>query len=146
VCDVGAVEFLDLCPTDAAKTLPGICGCGVPDTDMSLANGVADCLINGELKARIARARDIVSALTGDPSEAALEAELTDIAGGLGTYVKQWKAQLVLTDPKAKLDKLAKKVKKAVKKVTRAKAGRKLDKAKTRATTALGKLDQAVAP
>ncbi|HXJ35544.1 MAG TPA: choice-of-anchor Q domain-containing protein, partial [Candidatus Eisenbacteria bacterium] len=31
VCDIGAVEFLDLCLADPNKTLPGICGCGVPD-------------------------------------------------------------------------------------------------------------------
>jgi len=145
VCDVGAVEFVDLCPTDPAKVLPGVCGCGVPDTDAALPNGVADCLINGELKARIARAVAIVTALTGDPSEAALETELTGIAGGLGAYAKLFKAQLVVADPKAKLDKLAMKAKKTVKKVTKAKAGRKLEKARTRALAALGKLDQAVA-
>ncbi len=145
VCDAGAVEFLDLCPTAPAKTLPGICGCGVADTDAALPNGVADCLINGELKARLARAKTIVAGLTGDPSEAAAETELADIADGLGTYVKQFKAQLVLADPKAKLDKLAKKTKKPVKKVTKAKAGKKLDKAKTKATAALDNLDRAVA-
>jgi len=146
VCDAGAVEFLDLCPSDPAKTLPGICGCGVPDTDAALPNGVADCLVNGELKARIARATTIVSTLTGDPSETALETELTDIVGGLGVYVTQFKAQLVLADPKANLDKLAKRTKKPVKKVTKAKAGKKLAKAKNRALAALGKLDQALAP
>jgi len=146
VCDVGAVEFLDLCPTDPAKTLPGICGCGVADTDAALPNGVADCLINGELKARLARAKTIIAGLTGDPSETAVESELVDIANGLGTYVKQFKTQLVLADPKAKLDKLAKKTKKPVKKVTKAKAGKKLAKAKTKATMALDNLDRAVAP
>jgi len=146
VCDVGAVEFLDLCPSDPAKTLPGICGCGVPDIDAALANGVADCLVNAELKARIARATAIVTALTGDPSESALETELTGIVDGLGAYVKQFKAQLAVTDPKAKLDKLAKRARKPVKKVTKAKGGRKLEKARTKALAALGKLDQAVAP
>jgi hypothetical protein len=33
----------DACPDDPSKTEPGICGCGVPDTD-SDANGVLDCL------------------------------------------------------------------------------------------------------
>ena len=33
----------DLCPTDPDKTLPGQCGCGVPDVDAN-GNGVADCL------------------------------------------------------------------------------------------------------
>jgi hypothetical protein len=33
----------DACPDDPAKTDPGICGCGIPDTD-SDADGAADCL------------------------------------------------------------------------------------------------------
>ncbi len=146
VCDIGAVEFLDLCLADPNKTLPGICGCGVPDTDAALPNGVADCLVNGELKARLARIAAIVAALTGDAGEAAFESEATDIAGGLVAYVKQFKSQLVLTDPKAKVDKLARRVPKAVKKVTKAKTGKKLEKARKKSAAAVAKLDAAVAP
>ena len=36
---------LDLCPTDPNKTEPGICGCGVTDTDTDI-DGVADCIDN----------------------------------------------------------------------------------------------------
>ena len=32
----------DLCPEDPNKTTPGICGCGIPDTDAN-GNGIADC-------------------------------------------------------------------------------------------------------
>ena len=32
----------DGCPNDGSKTLPGACGCGVPDTDTDL-DGIADC-------------------------------------------------------------------------------------------------------
>ncbi len=32
----------DLCPNDSTKTVPGVCGCGVPDTDSDL-DGTADC-------------------------------------------------------------------------------------------------------
>jgi hypothetical protein len=35
--------ILDQCPTDPAKTEPGICGCGTPDTDTD-ADGTADCV------------------------------------------------------------------------------------------------------
>jgi beta propeller repeat protein len=38
----GAADVDDACPDDAAKTEPGICGCGVSDVD-SDADGVADC-------------------------------------------------------------------------------------------------------
>jgi CSLREA domain-containing protein len=143
-CDVGAVEFLDLCLDDPAKVVPGICGCGVADTDANLANGTADCLINGELKARIARAKTIIGALAGDADP--LEAELGTIGESLPTYVSQFKAQIQLVDPNAKTDKLAKKARKKIKKVGKAKAGAKLDKAKTKANTALDALDAAVAP
>jgi hypothetical protein len=36
-------QVADLCPTDPAKTLPGICGCGVADTD-SDSDGSANCI------------------------------------------------------------------------------------------------------
>jgi large repetitive protein len=144
VCDVGAVEFLDLCLDDPAKVVPGVCGCGVADTDASQANGTADCLINGELKARVARGKAIIAALSGDADP--LEAELGTIGESLPGYVKQYKAQLQMTDPGAKIDKLAKKARKAVKKVGKAKAGPKLDKARTKGNTALDALDAAVAP
>jgi hypothetical protein len=38
-CDSGGV---DNCPDDPAKTAPGECGCGVPDTDTD-SDGTADC-------------------------------------------------------------------------------------------------------
>lgn len=38
----GVADCLDDCPDDSAKTDPGICGCGTPDTD-SDADGTADC-------------------------------------------------------------------------------------------------------
>jgi CSLREA domain-containing protein len=143
VCDVGAVEFLDLCPDDPNKTTPGICGCGVADTDADQANGTADCLVNGELKARIARAKTIIGALASDNDPA--EAELGTIGTSFMPYVKAH-GDLQVANPKPKLAKLAKKAAKAVKKVTKAKAGPKLDKAKTKAGTALDAFDADVMP
>ena len=40
---VGGDFCEDLCPDDPAKTAPGVCGCGVADTD-SNANGITDCV------------------------------------------------------------------------------------------------------
>lgn len=40
----------DFCPEDAEKKLPGVCGCGTPDTDTD-ADGVADCKDNCRLVA-----------------------------------------------------------------------------------------------
>ena len=39
----GVLDCQDACPADAAKTTPGICGCGQADTD-SDGDGVADCV------------------------------------------------------------------------------------------------------
>jgi hypothetical protein len=36
-------DVTDQCPTDPSKTAPGVCGCGVPDTDMDL-DGTPDCV------------------------------------------------------------------------------------------------------
>jgi M6 family metalloprotease-like protein len=39
----GACNTCELCPNDPAKTVPGLCGCGVADTD-SDGDGKADCI------------------------------------------------------------------------------------------------------
>lgn len=43
--NIGWINFSapDLCPDDPNKTAPGICGCGVPDTDTD-GDGAADCI------------------------------------------------------------------------------------------------------
>lgn len=40
--DDGVCDDVDGCPTDPDKTEPGLCGCGVPDTDAD-NDGIADC-------------------------------------------------------------------------------------------------------
>lgn len=45
-CIVPKIE--DLCPDDAEKKGPGVCGCGVPDQDLD-SNGVIDCLEYSDL-------------------------------------------------------------------------------------------------
>ena len=154
-CDVGATEFFDLCPNDPNKIQPGVCGCGipepglcgcgVPDTDVALANGVPDCFVNGEFKARLAHGKDMVGALTGDASDDAMAQELVDMSGGLDDYMTAH-ADLQLTSTKPKPSKLVKKIQKTVKKVVKAKTGKKLDKAKTKAVKAFDALDAMVAP
>ena len=143
-CDVGATEFLDLCPTDPNKTEPGACGCGVPDTDATMANGTPDCFINGEFKARIAHGKDMVNALTGDETDDAMAQELSDMTTGLGEYMTAH-PDLQLTGTKPKPSKLLKRLQKAVKRAVKAKA-KKLTGAKKKAVKAFDALDAMVAP
>src|SRR5207244_820970 len=39
----GVPDCVDYCPNDSHKVEPGICGCGVPDTDTD-GDGVPDCV------------------------------------------------------------------------------------------------------
>jgi hypothetical protein len=48
----GAGDACDECSADPAKTAPGVCGCGVADTDAN-SNGVADCEENITLTVRV---------------------------------------------------------------------------------------------
>jgi hypothetical protein len=49
LCDAGAYENFDLCPSDPNKLVPGACGCGNVDVDTN-GNGVFDCLAGADLK------------------------------------------------------------------------------------------------
>ncbi|HEV7730665.1 MAG TPA: right-handed parallel beta-helix repeat-containing protein [Candidatus Binatia bacterium] len=145
-CDIGAVEFVDECPTDPAKRLPGVCGCGVPDVDEN-TNGAVDCLINAELKARIVSSRTVLVSLTGEKSDAqtAAKAELTALADGLLAYCTANETTIVPTSPTVKLVKLAKKARKALRAARKGK-GAALQKKQVRGGKALDALDGAVAP
>lgn len=144
-CDVGAVELVDECPSDPAKRLPGVCGCGVPDADVN-ANGAVDCLINAELKARIVTARSLMQSLTGDktPEQTAARTQLAELADDLLSYCTTNDTVIVKTPPDAKLVKLAKKARKALR-ATRKSKGHVLAKKQQRAGKALDTLDAAVA-
>jgi len=145
VCDIGAYEFFDQCPGDPNKIDPGACGCGNVETDDN-ANGIFDCLVNAEVKARITRAQTILDSLDGQRSaeEKARRADLKAVAKALGEYVADHQGALVLTDPSANPKKLLKAIKKSVRTVLRARGGA-LDGARGKAEGALAALDQAVA-
>ncbi|MCW5890225.1 MAG: CSLREA domain-containing protein [bacterium] len=146
VCDVGAVEFVDECPSDPGKVLPGICGCGVADLDAD-ANGVADCLRNAEMKLRIGGLRGRVGEITGakDDAQKQLKAAVKAGADDVVAYAEANAGALVLADPVADLTKLGRKARLAVRKTLRGK-GKKLRKKQTKATAALDAMDAAVAP
>ena len=143
-CDIGAFEYFDQCPNDPAKTMPGVCGCGVADTDDN-GNGVVDCLLNAEVKARIAQARAMLGALTteGGAEQRARRRDLKTMAGNLVAYVTQHRQGLVLTDPGTDPAKLATRAGRALKATARAPKAR-LDRMRQRAMAALDRLDQLV--
>jgi hypothetical protein len=122
---------------------PGLCGCGIPDTDTAQPNGTLDCFINGELKARVARAKAIIGSLSGDQDPN--EAELDTIGQSLLPYLTQFQGQVHMNGVEKKVLKLAKKAAKAIAKVTKAK-GKKIEKAKKGANKALDKFDAMIAP
>ena len=144
-CDIGAYEYFDQCPGDPQKVDPGACGCGNVDADDN-GNGVADCQVNAELKARITRARAILAALTSEKSaeQKALRAELKKLASSLGPYVSQHRKGLALADPGANPVKLAKAAARGLKAAIRAR-GAKLESQRPKAGGALERLSDAVA-
>ena len=85
----GVGDPCDGCPADPGKPAPLTCGCGVPDDDLD-GSGVADCLANEELRARLARLGTAVEALRRgarrhDPVVVAARALLDDVRAFLAT-------------------------------------------------------------
>jgi MYXO-CTERM domain-containing protein len=66
----GTPDCLDGCPTDPKKIAPGLCGCGVPDTDAN-GNGIADCLDADASPTAADAAADAAAASSGGSSGAA---------------------------------------------------------------------------
>ena len=64
-CDRGAFESQDACPGDPLKDAPGICGCGVADSDAN-NNGVLDCLYTEEMLEYIRDVRDKLNDVKAD--------------------------------------------------------------------------------
>ena len=93
----GSGDFFDGCPSDSAKTAPGICGCGSADTD-SNANGIADCLTTNELAAKIAAAKLILSgvSLPLTPAEKALINQYVAAVNALASYANSAKPAIHL--------------------------------------------------
>jgi hypothetical protein len=58
----GVGDACDGCPADPGKAAPLSCGCGVADVDAD-GNGVADCLVNEDLRERLGRLHAAVDAL-----------------------------------------------------------------------------------
>ncbi|NMC62025.1 MAG: hypothetical protein GYA55_02535, partial [SAR324 cluster bacterium] len=71
LCDIGAFEANDACPSDPDKTVPGVCGCGTPDVD-SNGNGILDCLANADADSQAKAIRTMVNRLKRPTNQAEL--------------------------------------------------------------------------
>jgi hypothetical protein len=136
----------DQCPSDPAKLAPGACGCGVPDTDAN-TNGVADCLVNADLKGSLAQLRTLLGALTGQrgATQAAIKAQVRALAQAIFDYVKREKARIAVTNTKAKIERLGRTLRDRARAAAKSRGGA-LRRARRRALTAVDALDGTVAP
>jgi large repetitive protein len=143
--DIGAYELVDLCPADRVEFVPGVCGCGVPEDDAN-GNGVEDCLVNAELKARLARVRALLDGLTGrrDASQTAIREALRALAGEIVAYVRREGTAIVAANPRAKLARLARRLKAKARRAARARR-RTIVRARKTARAAADALDTSVA-
>jgi hypothetical protein len=83
----GTANCNDLCPSDAAKVAPGVCGCGVADVD-SDADGLTDCFGEGTLPETgtltttgVLTGDDFGFAVSGDGNFALVGLPLDDLTG-----------------------------------------------------------------
>ena len=131
----------DQCFVDPGKLAPGDCGCGNPDLDAD-ASGVSDCLVPEELRARIDALVTLIDPLARPKTKAerkALRATLKTIRTRLDALLAYYDAN---TARFPSLQKLMRKTRKVVRRLTR--AGRALKRPRTKALQALATLRQAV--
>jgi PA domain len=147
----GVPDVGDGCRTDAAKTSPGICDCGVADTDAD-GSGIIDCLATEELKLSTGGLLQAVRRLKplrrgqGKKRRADAQTRKETASVLLATTMAQVAANhsiIVLVDPSADLDALSGNVDRTVPKALKLE-NRKFRRNKRRATKAVSALRAAL--
>jgi hypothetical protein len=151
----GTPNGVDGCEDDAEKTEPGDCGCGQVDSDGN-ENGVSDCLLNPDVKERIASLTPLVSSLkfTRTPSsrknkkrkkaqKETLEM-IEALIGEISTTMTANLAQYSLTDPAANLADLLNDAETTTLRAQKT-GSRRFNKFKKQALKALGALNAVLA-
>jgi len=85
----GVGDSVDGCSLDPAKTGPGVCGCGILDTD-SNANGVTDCLGGQDLGAQLAQITAILKKIkktSNNKAKKVLKANIANLKSLLLAFV-----------------------------------------------------------
>ncbi|MBX7143899.1 MAG: hypothetical protein K1X79_05560 [Oligoflexia bacterium] len=147
-----AGDACDLCPNDATKLNPALCGCGIAETDSNL-NGAIDCLPTSELIARLKAHENRIKKLSLLPFNASASKKKADAKlrkailaadKSLATFVGTVSTRVVLASSTVSVSKLHTKLSKSVKAML--KAGRyDFAKAKTAAIKAIQKLRSVLA-
>ena len=138
----GEPDTTDQCITDASKIAPGVCGCGVSDSD-SNSNGIIDCLSGEELKASIAEARSNVQKLRKKKGQKALRKLIRSLLQEIVQGVVSPTSPLLSATSQSNLEKFAKRANRLGKKATRTSA-KNFNANKRKARKALDKLAQAI--
>lgn len=116
--DDGVNDALDGCVNDSSKSAPGICGCGVPDSDTN-ANGVIDCRLTAEA---LAQAQALQAALkrvknSSPKTLSSTRAKALASAAALVAFFQGSGAPIQPLSGKSSLFKLAKSVKGSVSRI-----------------------------
>lgn len=80
----GTPNCKDGCPDDSGKITPGVCGCGVVDSDGE-SNGIVDCLTVSELRFRLSKLAAIIEATKKTPNKKQARA-IQGVLSDLSTY------------------------------------------------------------
>lgn len=115
--DDGVADDLDGCPNDAAKTEPGACGCGNPETDAN-ANGVADCLLTQDYRAEARSLQSLVRKLRRKSFNAQRKLRKQIRAQQVLVTQRSSQAGISVASPTINLVKLARRLKKPVRALT----------------------------
>lgn len=133
----GVPDEIDQCPVDPAKTLPLVCGCGNPDLDLN-QNGVLDCLINQDLKARLETLSQAVRSLTRK-SSAEVRASVKALAVELAGILTADQGSIQIQSTETSLKQWGKRIQKQSAQATKVKS-KDLKKRKKQALRSIGKL------
>ena len=152
----GIADSEELCGKDPLKTVPGICGCGISETDTN-ANSIVDCLSGDELKFSIQNATGLVKQLrrvklTGNKKKdkarkaklAQVKTDLSSSFARISELIANQVIPVVTTSASVDLPQLAETAKKFTERAFRTNASAFL-KNKRKAGRALSKLSAGIA-
>lgn len=133
-------DYRDGCKTDAAKTAPGVCGCGKGDVDTN-SNGVVDCLTNADFKAQVNLLQSLLKKLNlKSKNYKTQKTQLTDLRKSVTSFGVSSAGALTVSAAGVDIAKLTKKVDKSVAAAAKAKTATTLKTLRKAALKDIAKL------